>query len=882
MEMAIFVYLFMRSLSLPLLLLLLLSPLWAWGTHNRAGEIIICHIGTSQSDLLYRVTIITHTKTSAPADRPELVLEWGDGVIDTLPRVSITPIPGADAQRNEYVGEHRYSGPGVYTLQMDDQNRNGGVLNVPNSIGQSFCIKTQLVIGAATGNNCSVRFLKPPLQDACINQPWIHNPVAFDPDGDSLSYEPAVCLGLECVPIQGYSFPTPNYSIDPITGTISWLNPTVAGEYNIAFIVREWRRVNGVMQQVGWVMRDMQITVRPCSNQPPQIQQVADTCVEAGTFLSFPVNASDPDPFQTVTLTALGQPFVVNSSPAVFLSPSPGNSVTGVFSWNTNCSHVRTQPYQVVFNAADNHPQTPLQMVSTMSIRIVGPAPQDPQAVPVGSSIELSWQQSICSNVTGYRIYRRNGLYGFTPSHCETGVPPYTGYQFIGSTTGLGNTSYVDDDGLVFGNEYCYMVVAVFPDGAQSYASVEFCALLDRQVPLMTHVSVGITDVTTGEDTIRWTNAYDLDTIARPGPYQFRLYRGTGATVANDLLWVSPLSEFLAHPDTAYLDEGLNTQDLQHVYRVELYGDAGETLIGSSNPASSIFLRFEPDDEQLTLIFDHNTPWSNYFYEVYRLDGGEFVLIGTTDTDSYTDTGLENGATYCYYAKAFGQYSDPAITAPLINFSQEACGVPEDRTPPCPPELALDNDCELPLNTLAWTNPNAVCDETDDTERYHVYFTSSPEEPYSLIMTIIGAEVTLFEHVFGSSVAGCYYVTAIDTVGNESEPSNIVCGDNCPEYSLPNIFTPNRDGVNDFFIPFPYRGVEKVDMQVFNRWGQLVYRSEDPALGWDGTLLDSGEPVPDGVYYYTCLVTYIRLEGTEPVQHKGYVHLLRSDRGNVN
>lgn len=79
----------------------------------------------------------------------------------------------------------------------------------------------------------------------------------------------------------------------------------------------------------------------------------------------------------------------------------------------------------------------------------------------------------------------------------------------------MNSTSYTDA-GLAFGIAYCYMVVAIFPDGAQSYASEEFCNLLQRDVPIMTHVSVGITDNSAGEDTIRWSNAFDLDTMQFP------------------------------------------------------------------------------------------------------------------------------------------------------------------------------------------------------------------------------------------------------------------------------------------------------------------------------------------------------------------------------
>ena len=876
----------MRRL-LPLLLSAVL-PLLSMATHNRAGEIIVCKLNSDPFDFTYEALIITHTKTSAPADRPELVLDWGDGEIDTIPRESITPIPGLDAQRNVYRGFHVYAGPGVFTLQMDDQNRNGGVLNIPNSVAQSFCIRTQLVISAQTGHNCSVRFQNSPLQDACFQQPWIHNSVAYDPDGDSLSYEPVVCRGLNCDPITGYDYPdgvfpgaNNNYDIDPVTGTITWDSPQATGEYNIAFRVYEWRRVgSGTWVNVGWVTRDMQVTVVPCSNQPPEIADVADTCVEAGTFLTFPVQASDPDAGQNVTLDALGQPFLVGSSPASFTSPNPGNPVTGIFNWNTNCSHVRLQPYQVVFNATDNGQPVQLQDYSTMNITVVGPAPENPSATPSGTQIDLQWDASICSNVTGYAIYRRSGFYGFVPGPCETGVPGYTGYQFIGSTSGLNSTTYSDDQGLIIGNEYCYMVVALFPDGAESYASVEFCAILDRQVPVITHVSVGETDPATGIDTVRWSNAYDLDTVARPGPYQFRLYRGNGFNTAGTLIYTSPTHPFLAHPDTSFLDTGLDTESGPHAYRVELLGDDGNDLIGSASVASSVFIVPDPDDEQITLDIQHNTPWVNTTYEVFRFDGVQFVLIGTATTPTYTDTGLVNGQEYCYYVKTIGAYSNPDIVAPLINFSQEVCAVPVDLTPPCPPTLELVNDCEEPLNMLTWNNPNNSC--ADDTWQYNIWFTDSLGGEYVLIATLNSAEDTTFTHVNGSSVAGCYAVTAIDTVGNESAFSNEVCGDNCPEYELPNVFTPNNDGRNDTFRPFPYRGVNRIDLQVFNRWGQVVFTTEDPDIGWNGTHRDTNEPVPDGVYFYVCRVFEERLAGEQLRELTGSVTILGSSSGPVN
>lgn len=858
----------------------------AWATHNQAGEILVCPVGGPGS-LLYEVTVITYTNPNSPADRPEFILDWGDGSPqDTIARESATvvTVAGINVQRNLYIKTHPYPGPGVYILQYIDPNRVADVENIPGSVNVPMCVQTQLVISVA-GSNCTPQFLNPPIQNACLGQPWVHNPVAYDTDGDSLSFEPMVCLGGDLNddgngdPIPGYKFPNEvmpgpdnQYSIDPVTGTITWDAPQKNGVYNIAFIVREWRLVNGQMVNIGWVERDMQIIVGPCNNQPPVLEALRDTCVVAGTHLTFQVHASDPDAGQTITLEGLGGPFNVPNAPATFISSPAQNSVTGNFSWHTNCTHVRQQPYQATFKAQDDYASVQLQNYGTMFITVVAPAPENPSATPNGSVMELEWDPSICENASGYSIYRRLGAYGFEHDTCETGVPAYTGYAYIGSTQGANNTHFTDT-GLGFGVQYCYMVVADFPDGAQSYASIEFCNMLERDVPIMTHASVGITDVASGEDTVRWSNAYDLDTTQFPGPYVFHLYRGQGFSLSDELILTSSPSPWLAAPDTTFLDQGLDTRSGPHVYRVELYGEGGDVLVGSSNAASTVFIVPEPNDEQVTLHINYQTPWLNTHFDVYRQESGTYQFIGTTNEPVYVDTGLVNGDTYCYYVVSSGAYDDPNVMAPLINHSQEVCAIPEDLTPPCPPVLSLENDCETPLNTLTWTNPAISCGDTD-TWYYNIWFTDSLGGTPQLIHTIVGADNTSLTHTDGLSVAGCYTVTAVDSVGNESAPSNEVCGDNCPEYSLPNVFTPNSDRMNDFFVPFPYRGVKEVRMQIFNRWGQLVFSTADPDIGWDGTLNNNGEPVPDGVYFYVCEVFYKRLEGTIPMVLKGNVHVL--------
>ena len=63
-----------------------------------------------------------------------------------------------------------------------------------------------------------------------------------------------------------------------------------------------------------------------------------------------------------------------------------------------------------------------------------------------------------------------------------------------------------------------------------------------------------------------------------------------------------------------------------------------------------------------------------------------------------------------------------------------------------------------------------------------------------------------------------------------------------------NVFSPNGDGVNDYF-EFGEYGIASITVDIYNRWGQLVFTWETNDDNWDGTGLN-GEALPEGVYYY--------------------------------
>jgi len=869
----------------------LMLPLTSLATHNRAGEITYEHLGGNT----YRATVKTCTKTSAPADRPELTnFDWGDGTIDTLQRALVV-MTGPDHQENTYYGVHTYAGPGVYILKMYDPNRNSDILNIVNSVLEPFCLRSTLIISPATVFNNSVTFQECPCPEyACVFKRYCYHVGAVDPDGDSLVYSLEVPSGgTDCTPMSSnYVYPDAPINVGGLgggagvltinsqTGTVCWDAPQRIGEFNFCVRVSEYR--NGLL--VGSVVRDIQLTVVNCSNNPPVLQTLPSLCVEAGATVNFPVSATDPDAGQLVTVTPYGSPFTFSPpNQANYNDNSPAPVINGFFNWVPGCGQVNNSPYQVSFEARDNGQPVELSDIKTAFIKVYAPPVQNFTVTPLGNTIQLSWSPSACSNVIGYRIYRKLGNPTLVAdSCCAQGLPQTMGFIEIAQTVGWNSTTFIDNSEFQLGVEYCYLVVALFNQNTESCISTVECAQLRFDVPILTHVTIDVTNNTTGTDTVIWSMPKELDTLVQfSGSYYYNLYRSAGMGITPvTLVHTTPISTSLALTDTIFFDSGLNTSANPYTYKVELVfvdGAGVEYNLGGGSTASSVFLNSAPTDNAVILTWNSIVPWIEYQYDIFReipTGSGVWVQVGTTTLKTFTDTGLVNGQTYCYRVKAIGTYNNAQVVDPLINWSQVKCETPWDNVAPCSPALDILTECEATDNQLIWSNPNNNC--ADDVMSYNVYFSAGDTTDFQLIATISSSNDTTWLHNNLGSLAGCYYVTAIDSAqyGNESVASNIMCADNCPYYWLPNVFTPNNDGANDRFVPFPYRHVASVHMQIFNRWGTLVFETTDPDINWDGTNIENGEPLSEGTYFYVCNVNTIRLWGNETITLKGFVQLL--------
>jgi gliding motility-associated-like protein len=115
---------------------------------------------------------------------------------------------------------------------------------------------------------------------------------------------------------------------------------------------------------------------------------------------------------------------------------------------------------------------------------------------------------------------------------------------------------------------------------------------------------------------------------------------------------------------------------------------------------------------------------------------------------------------------------------------------------------------------------------------------------------------------------GMYSLAVSNTCGTTESSINVLTGQ-CKLW-MPNAFSPNNDGKNDLFrVKYVYP-VNEFKMQVFSRWGQLIFSSNNMSAGWDGTL--DGEKMPEGAYVWT-----IQLTDNNNVKesYKGTVILIR-------
>jgi gliding motility-associated-like protein len=131
-------------------------------------------------------------------------------------------------------------------------------------------------------------------------------------------------------------------------------------------------------------------------------------------------------------------------------------------------------------------------------------------------------------------------------------------------------------------------------------------------------------------------------------------------------------------------------------------------------------------------------------------------------------------------------------------------------------------------------------------------------------------------HLYEETEEGIYVtLTAISEFGCLDSISVVIPFDEQEIFYIPNTFTPDGDNFNQVFNPIFYSGFDPYNFQmlIFNRWGEVIFETQNTEIGWDGSYSDQAGVVSDGMY--TWKITYKNPKTDERKILIGHVLVLR-------
>ena len=171
----------------------------------------------------------------------------------------------------------------------------------------------------------------------------------------------------------------------------------------------------------------------------------------------------------------------------------------------------------------------------------------------------------------------------------------------------------------------------------------------------------------------------------------------------------------------------------------------------------------------------------------------------------------------------------------------------------------------LIINSI-FANPSNFLDQTDSLCKYEKLTLSAPN-----IYTAYNWSNGSLQIMTTVDKPGLYALTVRDANNCTGKDTIMVIEKNCiTGVRIPTAFTPNGDQLNDIFRARVYGITEKFLLQVYDRWGNLVFSTIQPEIGWDGKV--KGIPTGTSVFVWQC--TY-KLQGEDQGFQKGTVTLIR-------
>jgi hypothetical protein len=249
--------------------------------------------------LLIHGTLTAYTDFSHTVpDNPDVQIYFGPDQRVSVERSRRSRLPDG-YYKSTYLFDHTFPAAGSYPVSFGWQNRPPGLVNIPDSETRPYWITTQVVLDPATLlRQESAQFLSHPLQVIPQGQTVRHHLGAYDPEGDSLTFELVTSMAGPNTNASGYVLPD-FVKLNAWTGEITYTNPAVAGAYALAVKVTEYRN----KKVIATVMRDFTVMVKP-----PLVPFAQSLAVTPGAGLTItPQHHIFISPGQVLSLQALLQ-----------------------------------------------------------------------------------------------------------------------------------------------------------------------------------------------------------------------------------------------------------------------------------------------------------------------------------------------------------------------------------------------------------------------------------------------------------------------------------------------------------------------------------------------------------------------------------------------
>lgn len=238
-------------------------------------------------------------------------------------------------------------------------------------------------------------------------------------------------------------------------------------------------------------------------------------------------------------------------------------------------------------------------------------------------------------------------------------------------------------------------------------------------------------------------------------------------------------------------------------------------------------------DGGVDLTWQQDPAFQPVEYSIFRKSGsGNFSFLAKAASTQFTDADYRTDGVYCYQ----------------INYTDLCDNVSSTGVESCPIRLSasIANDNSITLNWSAYTGwENGVTE----------YIVDKYDGEGVPLQTFNVGTATTFKDASSDpdNQLFVYVVTANANDGGLGQSiSNEVTAIKEPNLFYPKAFTPNGDNLNDVFYVFGQYLVE-FELNIFNRWGELLFSTNDISKGWDGKF--RGNMQPEGTYTFIANLT---------------------------